>query len=148
MKTATEIRRDNLRKIETAIGGRGELCNAIGKSEKYVSQLIGANPIRGIGDTLARSVEASTGLERGWLDNLHHRGELPENAAAIARKWLSLDDLDQKAIAERIDVLLTIKQAASGLLIRPNSPNYEKWEASIVQDIKGRYMSIQKKQKG
>lgn len=69
MKTACEIRRDNLKAYEKSVGGREALCEKIGRTAKQMSPLIGTNPIRCIGDRLARAIEKKVGLERGWLDN-------------------------------------------------------------------------------
>ena len=71
MKTIEEIRRDNLRILESQAGGRAELCQKLDKDQKYVSQLIGKTPSGNIGNKVAREVEEVFELESGWMDNVH-----------------------------------------------------------------------------
>lgn len=66
-----EIRRENLRKIANDKGGTSALANVVQKDVSRISQLIGPNPIRNIGEETAREFEGLLALPSGWLDKEH-----------------------------------------------------------------------------
>lgn len=67
--TVDEIRRRNLRALVTAEGGSTAFANRIGRTQKYVSQLISARTDKALGKTICRHIETVLGLSRGWLDS-------------------------------------------------------------------------------
>lgn len=69
-----EIRRDNLRVLAKKYGGASQLAKKIGMTKSWLSQLIGKNPDREMGDQAARNIEKILGLTEGWLDSTHTKG--------------------------------------------------------------------------
>jgi len=67
---AKEIRRANALALLQQHGSR-IFTERIGWSRQQLSQYLGRNPIRGIGEPTARRIEAEFGLARNWLDTLH-----------------------------------------------------------------------------
>lgn len=62
------IRRLNLRKLLEQYGGQRELAEAADIAANQLNHLIGPNPIRNIGEKLARKIELNLGLDEGFLD--------------------------------------------------------------------------------
>ncbi|WHI46565.1 hypothetical protein [Microbulbifer sp. VAAF005] len=73
------IRRENARRIAKEVGGPAELARKLDMPNSGISQIIGKNPRRNIGDSTARRIEDAGGYHHGWLDTLHG-GEQPETA--------------------------------------------------------------------
>ena len=67
-----DFRRNNLRALMDAYIHEGktkaQFADAIGLPASQLSQLVGVNATRNIGDIIARRVESNLGLLRGWLD--------------------------------------------------------------------------------
>lgn len=80
MKTCKEVRYENARALATA--GPADFARKVSDvSEKPMSgqqanQIIGPSATRGIGDDIARRIEAAYGKEEGWLDNDHNKNAL------------------------------------------------------------------------
>jgi hypothetical protein len=76
MKSISEIRRDNLIDICQSFfdGNQEKLAGALGRDKNVISRVMNPNHSqpREIGNSLARSIEASLKLEQNWLDNTHH----------------------------------------------------------------------------
>lgn len=69
MKTLFDKRREVLRQLSSERGGPTKLAKDLGYSNgTYLSQLIGANPIRHVTERVARSIEEKLGLPEGYLD--------------------------------------------------------------------------------
>lgn len=66
------IRRTNMLQLAKVAGGITNLAEKLGKSQSQISQLIGRNPSKNIGDKIARQVERTFGKPRGWMDILHN----------------------------------------------------------------------------
>lgn len=66
--TNEEIRRENARWLARAFGGPVRFAEAIDVSDSRVSQLIGKNPTKKIGDATARRIEEAYGKPTGWMD--------------------------------------------------------------------------------
>lgn len=62
----TRIR--NLRKCMDSAGSWEELARWTGVTAATLKMIAGPRPVRNMGEKLARSLEASLGLESGWLD--------------------------------------------------------------------------------
>lgn len=83
-----EIRHTNVRilvrRLEVAAGKSGDragglamLAAKLGKSSGQVAHFASSEPIKPIGDVIARQIEEAFGLEHGWMDWLHdENGEL------------------------------------------------------------------------
>ena len=66
-----EIRRTNLRFLAEKYGGQRALAEAANLMPNQLNHIIGPNPIRNLGEQLARKIEISLGLTKGYLDTLH-----------------------------------------------------------------------------
>lgn len=69
MTTIAEIRRANARHL--AGDNHSQFGRQLSMKRTQVSHLIGVNPIKGIGDRIARRIEATYGKPSGWLDVAH-----------------------------------------------------------------------------
>jgi hypothetical protein len=72
MSTAPEIRRKNARFLAERIGPTafGQIA---GMTQAQANNIIGPNPIRNIGHTMARRIEVAFKKPTGWLDVDHTR---------------------------------------------------------------------------
>lgn len=74
MKSISELRRENalalIAKDET-ISGLTDFAKKIGKAQAYVSNILGENPKRNIGNQVAREIEKYFNIQSGWLDYDH-----------------------------------------------------------------------------
>jgi SOS-response transcriptional repressor LexA len=66
-----DIRRKNLRKLASLVGGITDLSERLDRSQSQISHLIGNSPIKNIGDRLASHIEEVFKKPRGWLDHDH-----------------------------------------------------------------------------
>lgn len=77
MKSAYDLRRENLRKLQTEWGGPTSLAKKLGHSNgSYLAQLIGPHPSREISEKVARDIESKLALPANWLDS-DHNGDTP-----------------------------------------------------------------------
>lgn len=65
------IRYINTRLLVDQIGGVSNFAEKIGKGQSQTSQFAGANPIKGIGNKVAREIEEAFDKPHGWLDLPH-----------------------------------------------------------------------------
>lgn len=65
------IRYQNTRILVDSVGGISSFAEKIGKGQSQTSQFAGTNPIKGIGNKVAREIEETFGKPHGWLDVLH-----------------------------------------------------------------------------
>ncbi|WP_312087617.1 LexA family protein [Acinetobacter variabilis] len=70
------IRYQNTRYLVDQIGGVSNFAEKIGKSQSQASQFAGTNPIKGIGNKVAREIEEAFGKPHGWLDIQHDNEEM------------------------------------------------------------------------
>ena len=77
--TISDIRRATARLMATKVGGMAEFARKTGMSNSHISQLLGENPTKNIGDKIARRFEASFDYPVGWLDVAH----VPEDLAKL-----------------------------------------------------------------
>ena len=100
MKTTSDIRRENARRLAREAGSNAQLAREMGMSDSQMGQLIGENPTRNIGPNLARRLEAGRGKQTGWMDLPHEEaviqslrvmqlGELRRIAEALSDSDLS-----------------------------------------------------------
>lgn len=70
-----DIRRSNLRTLLDGYVSQGltkaEFADKLGVTASQLSQVTSARHVRNIGDALARRVESSFGLPKGWMDSIH-----------------------------------------------------------------------------
>lgn len=66
------VRVENVRKILVSMdGNKARLARALDCTPPFISHIAGDNPIRVIGEKLARDIEAKLGLYSGYLDGVH-----------------------------------------------------------------------------
>lgn len=65
------IRRDNLRLLSEKYGGQRALAEAANLTPNQLNHIIGPNPVRNLGEQLARRIEANLKLPQGYLDLPH-----------------------------------------------------------------------------
>jgi hypothetical protein len=83
---ATTARRHNVTRLVTEAGGPTAFGLLVNREQVQVSQWISDRKPKPIGHRLARHIELSLGLDRGWLDTDHSRSALPitpRKAAAL-----------------------------------------------------------------
>lgn len=102
MDTSSEIRRKNLGNLVKEWGGANHLARRLNKSPSQLSQLVGKRPSRDIGSGLAREIERSLGLERGWMDNPHYQ------ASDDATRLLDKLHILPAAMRERIEAVMDL----------------------------------------
>jgi len=107
-----EIRRINLRALLSEYTSNGltkaEFAEQLGVTASQLSQTTSANPVRNIGDALARRVEVAFGKQKGWMDSLHADRAANPNEAGIAENYnlqnLSRNYTDHTYRIEQLDV--------------------------------------------
>ena len=62
------IRYKNTRLLVERVGGVSSFAEKIGKGQSQTSQFAGTNPIKGIGNKVAREIEEAFDKPHGWLD--------------------------------------------------------------------------------
>lgn len=77
------IRYRNTRVLVNLAGGVSNFADKIGKGQSQTSQFAGTNPIKGIGNKVAREIEDAFNKPHGWLDLLHDE-YLPSNDVNIS----------------------------------------------------------------
>lgn len=65
------IRYKNTRLLVDQVGGVSNFAEKIGKGQSQISQFAGTNPIKGIGNKVAREIEIAFTKPYGWLDTPH-----------------------------------------------------------------------------
>lgn len=65
------IRYKNTRLLVDQVGGVSSFAEKIGKGQSQTSQFAGTNPIKGIGNKVAREIEEAFSKPHGWLDIPH-----------------------------------------------------------------------------
>jgi hypothetical protein len=69
--TREELRRENARKLASGKGGKADFARLVSMEPSQVSQLIGPNPSKNIGNSIARRIERAYELPEGWIDLPH-----------------------------------------------------------------------------
>ncbi|MFX5640118.1 UNVERIFIED_CONTAM: S24 family peptidase [Acinetobacter baumannii] len=69
------IRYKNTRLLVDEIGGVSNFAEKINKGQSQTSQFAGTNPIKGIGNKVAREIEEAFNKPHGWLDQVHEDNE-------------------------------------------------------------------------
>jgi hypothetical protein len=96
--TVFDVRRNNLRQLAAEWGGPTMLALKLGHaSGSFMSQIAGPHPRRDISEKVARKIERTLKLQRGWLDVDRRRGAPP----AVAPSPTAVDP----------DLLVSVTQA-------------------------------------
>lgn len=106
MLTIADIRRQNLEALVRRFGSASAIVAAAAERgvelhPVYISQIRNATPLRrkdgtagpprGMGDEMAREIEAGLGLERGWMDNVHRASDVLAQQLLDLYEQLSLE---------------------------------------------------------
>jgi phage repressor protein C with HTH and peptisase S24 domain len=81
-----DIRRENARYLASTVETRVVFGSMVGMDNSQVSQIIGKNPTKNIGNSIARRIEVAFNKERGWIDVEH-----PQEATQLAPGRRSTD---------------------------------------------------------
>ncbi|EOX7543267.1 LexA family protein [Acinetobacter baumannii] len=73
------IRYLNTRILVEQVGGVSNFAEKINKGQSQTSQFAGTNPIKGIGNKVAREIEEAFNKPHGWLDQVHEEKEATNN---------------------------------------------------------------------
>lgn len=68
MKTISETRLKNARILASKFSSKAKFADFLDKTPAQIHHIIGKNPFRKIGDSLAREIEEKCGMQPGWLD--------------------------------------------------------------------------------
>jgi len=71
MSKLDDIRRENARYLSDSVGGSANFGRKVGMSDSRVSQIIGINFTRNIGNVAAAQIEAAFDKPDGWLSAEH-----------------------------------------------------------------------------
>lgn len=88
----SDIRRINARALAKDVHGQAEFARRTGMPDSQVSQLIGENPTKNIGNKIARRIEEAFGKHEGWLDTPHVNEQRAEYEVQPARDYENADD--------------------------------------------------------
>ena len=103
MRTSQEIRRENLRYlIQTKYNGvANQMAKDTGIAQMQIARVfLKTKNSREVGEVLARRIEEACGLESGWMDQIHARGD------DIMNRLDMLDVQDRQAVESVIDAML------------------------------------------
>lgn len=84
MRRLYEIRLTNTRYLADEAGSGQRFADKTGMSKSRVSQIIGQNPVRLIGDEAAEQIEQAFGRPADWLDQ-DHTDNLLEMVARLTK---------------------------------------------------------------
>lgn len=84
------IRKSNLEAL-AGTKKRKDCAEKWGTSSSVLSQILSKNPVRNLGDELARRIELAEGLPKGFLDNVHDSA--PQARLSPAPNHESLNDI-------------------------------------------------------
>lgn len=112
------IRYSNTRLLVDQVGGVSSFAERIGKGQSQTSQFAGTNPIKGIGNKVAREIEEAFGKPHGWLD-------LPHEGTQTIEKNVS----DPIALIGKLVPVISWVQAGSWTSVDavPNGTQFDEW---------------------
>lgn len=128
------IRKMNVRLLEREIGSLSALARHAGTSQSYLSQCVGPNAFRSIGDEMARRLEHAMKKPHGWMDE----GHMEEGQVALARqiydKLLQTPAPKLHAIAELLDMKRTAMEGFEQLNQDGATSNETKGRVITLED--------------
>lgn len=104
------IRYQNTRTLVEQSGGITNFGRRIQKSQSQASQFAGETPIKGIGNKIARQIEAEFGKPHGWLDIPHNSNEQITSIQDITIGKLERDEGSTLSIVINVDVTRDIDE--------------------------------------
>ncbi|SCU75540.1 Phage-related protein [Cupriavidus necator] len=128
------IRKMNVRLLEREIGSLSALARLAGSSQSYLSQCVGPNAFRSIGDEMARRLEHAMKKPHGWMDE----GHMEEGQVALARqiydKLLQPPAAKLHAIAELLDMKRAAMEGLEHLTSDGQSSHETKGRVITLED--------------
>ncbi|MHA3078806.1 LexA family protein [Acinetobacter sp. ANC 5502] len=114
------IRYNNTRLLVEQVGGVSNFADKINKGQSQTSQFAGTNPIKGIGNKVAREIEDAFGKPHGWLDVPHDSEQNNKLDANVA---------DHFPIVGRLVPVISWVQAGTWTTMdsAPTGTQYEEW---------------------
>lgn len=97
MSKLDDIRRENARRLSDSVEGPANFARRVGMSDSRVSQIIGENFTRNIGNVAAAQIEQAFGKPDGWLSAEH----FIENANAITSEAIYSDTPPTRVLSVR-----------------------------------------------
>ena len=95
LQSISQIRYINARALMQDAGSQVAMRQIINKSQSQVSQILGRNPSKAIGNNMARWIEKCFNKEYGWLDHAHgsyadpsFQGGLIHHLSWVRLRWL------------------------------------------------------------
>lgn len=112
------IRYRNTRLLVDQVGGVSSFADKIGKGQSQASQFAGTNPIKGIGNKVAREIEEAFDKPHGWLD-------LPQEGTQIIEKNV----LNPIPLIGKLVPVISWIQAGSWTSVDavPNGTQFDEW---------------------
>lgn len=112
------IRYQNTRLLVDQVGGVSSFADKIGKGQSQTSQFAGTNPIKGIGNKVAREIEDAFGKPHGWLD-------IPQEGTQTYEKNVS----DPIPLIGKLVPVISWVQAGSWTTVEsvPAGTQFEEW---------------------
>lgn len=115
------IRYKNTRNLVDQIGGVSNFAEKINKGQSQTSQFAGTNPIKGIGNKIAREIEEAFNKPHGWLD-IPHEYE-------VTSSDIDNNVIDQFLILGKSVPLISWVQASTWTSVErlSNEPKIKEW---------------------
>jgi len=109
-----QIRKANLHRLIAEAGTTSELVRRTGTNPSYLSQIVGPNGKRDVGDHLARELEGKLGKPYGWMDHDHTNAVSPDEQDML-ETYRRLPQADQALCREALKDRLSRARQAAGL---------------------------------
>ena len=102
-----EIRRTNARLLRDKAGSISAMAGKLRKPQSQISAIIGKNPVKNIGEKLARDIESRYSKPHGWLDAppSTHRGMLTDLQEQAFARIVDLSEHQCKALILIADLI-------------------------------------------
>lgn len=125
--TIDTIRLWNARYLADQLGSIVAFGSAIGKSQGQAGNLIGKNPVRNIGNSIAREIEEAFKKTNGWIDHAH-----PDLWAAIKNKeWKAAL---KKEFGDELSNLFRVMEPAGSYDVEKTNTDIDLF-ASIIEAV-------------
>lgn len=111
------IRYNNVRSLVDSVGGVSNFASRLDKGQSQVSQFAGTNPIKGIGNKVARQIEEAFGKPHGWLD-------IPHSEEKVQQVKFD-NNVDLKSIRRAPDLLPVLSWVQAGNWTTVDAVNLE-----------------------
>ena len=138
-----EIRYRNFRLLAGHRGGITEAAAKLGKTQGQISHFGGTNPIKNIGNDIAREIEVAWEKPRGWMDAPQWEGatasqplglDLPRMHDSIAFLEQQFETWGKQFVASERTTLIAEVYRRKGLPSPPTPIELSQWLADQLQE--------------